>query len=379
MWWKITATGGVLLAWMAVPYFYPPVLEPDLQGQVALITGGSRGSGLGFAMGLSEAGATVYITGRTKKSLEQACAQVPGPGKCIPKLVDSANDTSLELLFLELAEETQGRLDILVNNAYSAIPYWSQEKLLGKPFWEQPMRLFDEVFQVGVRSHYKATLLAVPLMKKNRRGLIVNTNSGACIIYAINVPYGMGKCSIDKMTADMAMELATEGVDIVSWWPAAPMQTEEILAGSVDVSSPRRGVAPGLELIARPFKDLYYTALATTLLFEGRSLATFVRDTKRGRQSGLALVSNRVGRYYKVRDERGICPPSFMSVKYLATLAIPSLFQLAHIQNPTSLFSTPTASPVQDFYFNFLPNIEFPIWLFKLVGGPPLTFQWPVP
>ncbi|CAE8696512.1 unnamed protein product [Polarella glacialis] len=305
----------------------------------------------------------------------EACAAVPGPGRCIAKVVDSSNDTSLESFFAEVFNETHGRLDILVNNAYSAIAYWRKEELLGKPFWEQPMQLFDEVFQVGVRSHYKAATLAVPMMQKRKKGLIVNTNSLGCVLYAANVPYGMGKCAIDKMTGDMAMELATENIDIVSWWAGVPMQTDEILAGSLDGTSPRRGALPGIHWLLPTFQQLYSTALATTLLFEGRSLAALARDGQRARYSGMALLSAQVGRYYGIRDERGLCPPSFMSVKYLLTLLTP-LFRLAMFQDPS--VAEPTLTSVQDFYFNVLPNIDLPQWLFKLTGGPPLTFQWPV-
>ena len=177
-----------------------PILSADLHGQIAVVTGGGRGLGRGIAMGLSEAGATVYITGRTEASLREACKAMPLPGKCIPKMVDSANDTSLQAFFAELASETGGVLDILVNNAYSGIGYWARHRLLGKPFWEAPMELFDEVFTVGVRSHYRATILAVPLMQKRGRGIVVNSNSPGCVWYGLNVPYGVGKCAIDKMT-----------------------------------------------------------------------------------------------------------------------------------------------------------------------------------
>lgn len=108
-------------------------------------------------------------------------------------------------------------------------------------------------------------------------GLIVNTNSPGCVLYAIGVAYGMGKCAVDKMTADTAMELATEGIDVMSWWPGVPMRSEEILQGAVDGGSPRRGLAPGLQLVP-PFRSLYHTALATTLRFEGRALAALARD-----------------------------------------------------------------------------------------------------
>lgn len=91
-------------------------------------------------MGLVEAGATVFITGRNPGSLAEACRAAEaaaaatgiagtdpassGPGRCVPKVVDSADDASLEQFFTELETETSGRLDILVNNAYAADGQW---------------------------------------------------------------------------------------------------------------------------------------------------------------------------------------------------------------------------------------------------------------
>jgi NADP-dependent 3-hydroxy acid dehydrogenase YdfG len=183
------------------PWLSRPVLGENLLGQVAVVTGGGRGLGRGIAQALGEAGATVFITGRTEAPLLESCRLISPPGRCIPKIVDSANDSSLEEFFAGVSRETNGELDILVNNAYSAVGYWGKNRLLGKPFWEAPMQLFDAVFDVGVRSHYKATVLAVPMMQKRGRGLIVNSNSPGCVMYAINVAYGMGKCAIDKMSS----------------------------------------------------------------------------------------------------------------------------------------------------------------------------------
>ena len=134
-----------VVAYLLSDVMLPPTLDASLAGKVAVVTGGSRGSGRGFAQGLSEAGATVFITGRTLGSLEEACRSAPGPGKCIPKVLDSADDAALEAFFAELSLATGGKLDILVNNAYSGVGYWRKNALLGKPFWEQGMGLFDAV------------------------------------------------------------------------------------------------------------------------------------------------------------------------------------------------------------------------------------------
>ena len=375
--WRVAAA-AIVVAWYISDNLFAPELETDLVGRIAVVTGGSRGSGRGFAMGLVEAGATVYITGRDRVSLEDACGLLTGPGKCIPKVVDSADDASLDKFFFNLANETAGKLDILVNNAYSAVGYVGKHKLLGKPFWEQGMGLYDAVHAVGVRSHYKAVLLAMPLLKKAERGLIVNTNSPGCLVYSICVAYGMGKCSVDKMSGDMAVELATEGIDIVSWWAQAPMQTDEILAGNIDGRSWRRGALPGMDLMI-DFRDLYHTAMAATLLFEGRALSAFARDLHRGSQSGLALQSAQVARKYGVKDERGIRPPGPLSLKWHLCTWLPPLREFATLANPVTLQSPPTATPAQQVVFGAVPDLDMPVWLFKLLQGAPLTLQWPLP
>lgn len=191
------AMAAAAVAAMVNAWLKNPILTNNLNGQFAVVTGGGRGLGRGITLALVEAGATVYITGRTRASLEATCelASAIAPSSdavvspCIPKVVDSRNDTGVEAFFAELSEETSGRLDILVNNAYSGVGYWGKNKLLGRAFWEAPIQLFDEVFDVGVRAHYKATMLAVPLMQKQGGGLIINSNSPGCIIYAVNVWY----------------------------------------------------------------------------------------------------------------------------------------------------------------------------------------------
>ena len=85
-----------------------------------------------------------------------------------------------------MSRTTGGRLDILVNNAYAAVGHWRKHALLGKPFWETGMGLYDAVHTVGVRSHYLATSLAVPLLRRAEgRGLVVNTNSAGCLLYVV--------------------------------------------------------------------------------------------------------------------------------------------------------------------------------------------------
>src|SRR5512138_1371486 len=99
----------------------------NLSGKVAVVTGGSRGVGKGIALGLGEAGATVYITGRTTQegsdieklggtvfSTAKEVTAAGGKGIAIP--CDHRDDSQVEKVFQRVLEDN-GRLDILVNNA----------------------------------------------------------------------------------------------------------------------------------------------------------------------------------------------------------------------------------------------------------------------
>src|SRR5262245_34551880 len=102
-------------------------MAPQLADTVAIVTGGSRGMGKGIVLGLAEAGATIYVTGRTR---EKGMGPWPGSlaetvdeaaalgGRCIAVICDHADDAQVEAAFARVHQE-QGRLDLLVNNAFA--------------------------------------------------------------------------------------------------------------------------------------------------------------------------------------------------------------------------------------------------------------------
>src|SRR5260370_37958887 len=154
-----------------------------LRGSVAVVTGASRGVGKGIALALGEAGATVYVTGRseaggtteglpgTVRDTADAVTQRGGQG--VPVRCDHTADAEVEALFARVRQE-EGRLDLLVNNVWGGYEQFDWSRFAA-PFWEQPLRHWSGMFESSVRAHLVATRLAVPLMLSKGRGLIVHT------------------------------------------------------------------------------------------------------------------------------------------------------------------------------------------------------------
>jgi hypothetical protein len=81
--------------------------------------------------------------------------------------------------------------------------------------------MWDTVNQVGLRGHYVCSVLAARHMAQQNSGLIVNISSVGGLRYLFNVPYGVGKAGLDRMSADMALELRKKKICCVSLWPGA--------------------------------------------------------------------------------------------------------------------------------------------------------------
>lgn len=215
----------------------------DLTGRIALVTGASRGVGRGIALGLGEAGATVYVTGRTALegagreglagSVRRTADEVSAlGGHGIPIVCDHRDDAQVEALFDRIRSE-QGRIDILVNNVWAGYEFMVEgdEFTWGRPFWQQPLWRWDAMFSAGVRAHFTASRLAAPLMVEKQRGLIVSVSFWAAQKHMGNVLYGAAKAADDKLVADMAHELRPYHVAVVSLYPGL-VRTEAVMAAA---------------------------------------------------------------------------------------------------------------------------------------------------
>jgi dehydrogenase/reductase SDR family protein 1 len=269
-----------------------------LEGCIALVTGGSRGVGKGCAIGLAEAGATIIVTARTRRSgtgqwpgsLDETIAEIEqAGGKGIGIECDHSNDKAVEELFARLARD-HGGLDVLVNNVFA------EPKVMpvNVPFWKVPVRLWDDFHAVGLRSHFVASQFCVPLMLGRKRGLIVNTSSGGGIRYTFNVPFGVQKCCVDRLARDMAHELRPFGITAVSIWPGYLM-TEKFKVE-------RHRVPPALA------KSI--TERGETPVLAGRAVAALASDPLVIQKTGQILLVSELAAEYGFADVDGRVPPA---------------------------------------------------------------------
>jgi NAD(P)-dependent dehydrogenase (short-subunit alcohol dehydrogenase family) len=250
----------------------------DLKGQVALVTGASRGVGRGVALGLAHAGATVFATGRT---IEQAQL---GEG-ITPIACDHTDDQAVEAVFRGVAASA-GRLDTLVNVAWGGYERMVEDGrfTFGAPFWKQPLWRWDAMMTTGVRAAFVASQHAARMMVAAHRGLIVNISFWAAQKHVGNTVYGIAKAATDKMTSDMAHELKPHGVTAVSLYPGL-VRTEAVLAAKVfDLSN------------------------SESPEFVGRVIAALAADPDVSRRNGAILVAAAVAEEYGVTDVDGRRP-----------------------------------------------------------------------
>merc|ERR1719384_99797 len=204
-----------------------------LSGRICVVTGASKGIGKGIAVQLGSAGATVYITGRSKDKLQECAEEIKNRGgKAVAVSVDHSNDEEVAKLFERIKDENDGRLDVLVNNAYAGVDMISRNN--GKKFYvEEPDKQWDCINGVGLRNHFLCTVYASRIMTKQSDGLIVNISSPGGLKYLFNVCYGVGKTAVDRMAADCAVELKDHNVTMISLWPG-PVKTEYVQENVTD-------------------------------------------------------------------------------------------------------------------------------------------------
>ena len=187
-------------------------------------------------------------------------------------------------MFEQIRSEA-GKIDLLVNNVYKIPdpPAW------GGGFWDHPLQIWDDQVGIGLRAHYVASWYAAPLLfEAGPGGAILNISSAGGQGYIFSSSYGTGKAGLDRLTADMAIELKPKGIAAIALYPGS-VSTEFI----VDVAKDQ-----GMDL-----------SNAQTPLFVGRSAVALLTSDDLMDRTGTIQWVDDLGEEFDILDENGRRPP----------------------------------------------------------------------
>jgi NAD(P)-dependent dehydrogenase (short-subunit alcohol dehydrogenase family) len=273
----------------------------ELEGQVAVVAGATRGAGRGIACALGEAGATVYCTGRSirehpspigrPETIEETAEMVTARGGTgIWVQVDHTQPDQVKALFERIRQEQDGRLDVLVNDISGDWHLewkaeWGHE---GLPFWEHSLEKGLQAQQAGVHSHIITSHHAAQLMVERRQGLIVEINDGNHVMYNnCGLFYSLTKTSAVLLAYFMSEELREHNVAAVSLTPGwlrseRMLESYEVPAGESE-----------------------------SVFFIGRAVVALATDPNIMEKTGRAFEAAYLAREYGFTDIDGTQPPFY--------------------------------------------------------------------
>lgn len=192
--------------------------QQPLAGQVALITGGGRGIGRAIAIAYAEAGASVCVTARTSSEIDQVVSEIKqAGGQAFAVTCDVSDRSSVESMIERTIAEF-GRLDILLNNAGGGL----ERTLVG----EDDPDIWQSVVEINLLGTYFCTRAALPYLKADGGGKIINVGSGmGHQPRAKNTSYNVSKAGVWMLTRCLALELWEDGVTVNELIPG-PVYTE---------------------------------------------------------------------------------------------------------------------------------------------------------
>ena len=187
--------------------------DPELAGQVALVTGGGRGIGAGIARELAQAGMRVAVAARSREQIDKVASEIGG----IAVEADVSDRDAVSRMVSDVEREL-GPVDVLVNDA--GIAGGSD----AKPMWEEDPAAWWHVFEVNLLGTYLCCRAVLPAMVERRSGRIVNVGSGGAYLppragMVGGTAYGPSKAALYRFGELLASQLAGRGVAVFTISP----------------------------------------------------------------------------------------------------------------------------------------------------------------
>jgi NAD(P)-dependent dehydrogenase (short-subunit alcohol dehydrogenase family) len=284
--------------------------DRPLDGRIALVAGATRGAGRGIAVELGAAGATVYVTGRTTRdrrseynrpeTIEETAelvTQAGGTGIAVP--TDHLVPEQVEALVARIDTE-QGRLDVLVNDIFGGdfLAEWSV------PVWEHSLDDGLRLLRLAIDTHLITAHYALPLLIRNRGGLVAEITDGTAEYnaenYRLNVYYDLAKVTPIRLARSWAHELREHGATAVCVTPG--WLRSELMLDTYEVTEDNWRDA---------LAKVPHFAISETPRFIGRGIAALAADPDRSRWNAKSTSSGELAKAYGVRDLDGSQPDAW--------------------------------------------------------------------
>lgn len=180
----------------------------QLEGKVAVVTGGTRGIGLAIVKAFLQEGASVALFGSRQETVDKALAEIQAAdkdAKVIGLAPDLANYEAVKSA-MDTVKKAFGKIDILANNAGVSAR---------EPIYDYSPEAFDKVMQLNVNSVFYCSKAVAPIMKEQGGGSIINTSSMVSLYgQAAGCSYPASKFAVNGLTKSLARELGKDGIRV---------------------------------------------------------------------------------------------------------------------------------------------------------------------